>query len=97
MCPGARSSRLAAGRRRGAGRVHVAGAAAAGVGHGERSSEPTFEAHRLKRVVVASVHEDIVAHLRPSWLFPTAVATSCWQDDGKKPQNPQGTCATAAS
>ena len=27
---------------------------------------------------------------RPSWLFPTAVATSCWQDDGKKPPKPTG-------
>jgi len=33
----------------------------------------------LKRVVVASVHEDVVAHLKPRWLFPTAVVSPCWK------------------
>ena len=46
--------------------------------------------HGLKRVVVASVHEDIVAHFRPRWLFPTAVATACWQDAGRGAFKPTG-------
>ena len=50
----------------------------------------------LKRVVVASVHEDIVAHLRPSWLFRPPSRRRAGRTTGKAPK-PTGTCATAAS
>ena len=32
-------------------------------------------AHDLQRVVCATVHEDVVAFLKPCWLFSTAVVT----------------------
>ena len=72
------SSRVAAGGRRGAGRVHVAGAATTSVGSGARRvrlrSKQRLETRRRR-----GVHEDVVAHLKPRWLFPTAVVSPCWK------------------
>ena len=30
------------------------------------------------------MHEDVVAHLRPRWLFSKAVVTTCWWPKNKK-------------
>lgn len=35
--------------------------------------------NNLQKVVCATVHEDVVAHLRPRWLFSTAFVTTCWR------------------
>ena len=40
--------------------------------------------HNLQRVVVATVHEDVVAYLNPRWIFCTAVVTTCWWQKNKK-------------
>ena len=45
---------------------------------------------KLRRVVCATVHEDVVAPLAPRWLFATAVVTSCWSPKGKTGFEPTG-------
>ena len=44
------------------------------------------EKRKLEEVVVATVHEDVIAPCHASWLFCTAVVTSCWAVDPGQPK-----------